>query len=58
LVRRVHERIGYVPIHVGLVAQTLPLAHMPRYRSPVRLLPRPSLHGSSERIAPVGQATP
>jgi len=32
LVRRVHERIGYVPIHVGLVADPRPLARMPRYR--------------------------
>ena len=32
LVQRVHARIGHVPIHVGLVADPLPVAHLPRYR--------------------------
>ncbi len=32
LVRRVHERFGYVPIHVGLVIDPQPLARMPHYR--------------------------
>lgn len=32
LVRRVHARFGYVPIHVGLVTADPPVARMPRYR--------------------------
>ena len=32
LVRRVHARVGYVPIHVGLVADESPVARLPRYR--------------------------
>ena len=32
LVKRVHARVGYVPIHVGLVTEERQLARMPRYR--------------------------
>jgi hypothetical protein len=32
LVRRVHSRIGYVPIHVGLVTDQPPLVRVPHYR--------------------------
>jgi hydrogenase maturation factor len=32
LVRRVHTRIGYVPIHVGLVTEQLPIVRVPHYR--------------------------
>ena len=32
LVRRVHARIGYVPIHVGLVTEQQPLVRIPHYR--------------------------
>ena len=31
LVRRVHARIGYVPIHVALVAQVAPVVRMPGF---------------------------
>lgn len=32
LIQRVHARIGYVPIHVGFVADPLPVIHIPLYR--------------------------
>jgi hypothetical protein len=32
LVRRVHARIGYVPIHVGLVTEQPPVVRVPHYR--------------------------
>jgi hypothetical protein len=32
LVRRVHARIGYVPIHVGLVTDRPPMVRIPHYR--------------------------
>jgi len=32
LVRRVHARIGYVPIHVGLVTDRPPVVRVPHYR--------------------------
>lgn len=32
LVRRVHARVGYVPIHVGLVTAIPPVGRLPRYR--------------------------
>ncbi len=32
LVRRVHARVGYVPLHVGLVTDAPPVGRMPRYR--------------------------
>ncbi|MCI0381424.1 MAG: hypothetical protein L0215_27885 [Gemmataceae bacterium] len=32
LIRRVHSRIGYVPIHVGLVTEQVSLVHVPHYR--------------------------
>jgi hypothetical protein len=32
LIQRVHARIGYVPIHVGLIVDPRPVAHMPHYR--------------------------
>ena len=32
LVRRVHGRIGYVPIHVGLVTDRPPTVRIPHYR--------------------------
>ena len=32
LVQRVHARIGYVPIHVGLVSEQQPLLRIPHYR--------------------------
>lgn len=32
LVQRVHERVGYVPIHVGLVVDPLPVLRFPHYR--------------------------
>ena len=32
LVRRVHERVGYVPIHVGLVTDRPPVVRIPHYR--------------------------
>jgi hypothetical protein len=32
LVRRVHDRIGYVPIHVGLVTDRPPVVRVPHYR--------------------------
>jgi hypothetical protein len=31
-VRRVHARIGYVPIHVGLVTGQLPIVRVTHYR--------------------------
>jgi len=33
LVQRVHARFGYVPIHVGLVADPLPVTRVPHYRT-------------------------
>ena len=33
LVRRMHARFGYVPIHVGLVADPLPVSRVPHYRA-------------------------
>ena len=32
LVRRVHAKIGYVPIHVGLVTDESPVVRLPHYR--------------------------
>jgi hypothetical protein len=32
LVRRVHARVGYVPIHVGLVTDRQPAIRVPHYR--------------------------
>src|SRR5207237_470722 len=32
LVQRVHARIGYVPIHVGLVVEWPPVVRVPHYR--------------------------
>jgi hypothetical protein len=32
LIQRVHACLGYVPIHVGLVSDSLPLVRIPRYR--------------------------
>jgi hypothetical protein len=32
LIRRVHSRIGYVPIHVGIVTEQLPVERIPHYR--------------------------
>lgn len=32
LVQRVHLRVGYVPIHVGLVTEHLPVVRVPHYR--------------------------
>lgn len=32
LIRRVHARIGYVPIHVGRVEKPLPIMRIPHYR--------------------------
>jgi hypothetical protein len=32
LIQRVHARFGYVPIHVGLVADSLPVDYLPHYR--------------------------
>jgi hypothetical protein len=32
LIRRVHARIGYVPIYVGLVSVERQIAQIPRYR--------------------------
>ncbi len=32
LIQRVHARVGYVPIHVGLVATPLPVVRIPHYR--------------------------
>jgi len=32
LVRRVHGKIGYVPIHVGLVTDRSPVVRIPHYR--------------------------
>jgi hypothetical protein len=32
LVRRVHARVGYVPIHVGLVSEQPPPVRVPHYR--------------------------
>lgn len=33
LVRRVHGRVGYVPIHVGLVTGRPPVVRVPHYRA-------------------------
>jgi hypothetical protein len=43
LVRRVHARIGYVPIHVGLVTEQQPLVRIPHYRASRILLDGPQL---------------
>ena len=32
LVRRVHARVGYVPLHVGLVTDRPPAVRIPHYR--------------------------
>jgi hypothetical protein len=32
LIQRVHARVGYVPIHVGLVSDSLPLVRIRHYR--------------------------
>lgn len=32
LIRRVHAKIGYVPIHVGLVTEVPPVTRIPHYR--------------------------
>jgi hypothetical protein len=32
LIQRVHQRIGYVPIHVGLVMAEQPVFRVPHYR--------------------------
>jgi hypothetical protein len=32
LIQRVHARIGYVPIHVGLVMADQPISRIPHYR--------------------------
>lgn len=32
LVQRVQARVGYVPIHVGLVTDQPPVVHVPHYR--------------------------
>lgn len=32
LIRRVHEKVGYVPIHVGLVTEQQPVIRIPHYR--------------------------
>jgi hypothetical protein len=32
LIQRVHARIGYVPIHVGLVTHEPPISRIPHYR--------------------------
>src|SRR5262245_7754630 len=32
LIQRVHARIGYIPIHVGLVTDPLPVVRVPHYR--------------------------
>jgi len=32
LIRRVHDQVGYVPIHVGLVTDRPPVARLPHYR--------------------------
>jgi hypothetical protein len=32
LIQRVHARVGYVPIYVGLVEDPLPIFHVPHYR--------------------------
>jgi hypothetical protein len=33
LIQRVHARVGYVPIHVGLVSRQPTLVHIPHYRA-------------------------
>ncbi len=58
LVQRVHERIGYVPIHVGLVVHPQPLPACPAPGNTVRMRPRPPRHGSSVQNAPAGRAIP
>jgi hypothetical protein len=37
LIQRVHARIGYLPIHVGLVSDPLPVGRVPHYREYRRL---------------------
>jgi hypothetical protein len=32
LIQRVHARVGYVPIHVGLVVEPRPVERIPHYR--------------------------
>lgn len=32
LIQRVHAKIGYVPIYVGMVAEKLPIERIPHYR--------------------------
>lgn len=32
LIKRVHAKVGYVPIHVGLVVEPQPVARIPHYR--------------------------
>jgi hypothetical protein len=32
LIKRVHTRVGYVPIHVGLVVEPQPVIRIPHYR--------------------------
>jgi hypothetical protein len=32
LIQRVHAKIGYVPIHVGMVIEPQPVVRVPRYR--------------------------
>ena len=32
LVKRVHAKVGYVPIHVGLVVESQPIVRIPHYR--------------------------
>ena len=32
LIRRVHAKVGYVPIHVGLVTEQQPVVRIPHYR--------------------------
>lgn len=32
LIERVHRKIGYVPIHVALVTESLPIVRVPHYR--------------------------
>jgi hypothetical protein len=32
LIRRVHEKVGYVPIHVGLVTEQQTVIRIPHYR--------------------------
>ena len=32
LIKRVHAKVGYVPIHVGLVVESQPVSRIPHYR--------------------------